>query len=404
MQSLGESASDMAAGGSPEDAAKKIVLETVMGGATGGAATVAGGAAKSVAKKILDRSADKGLDTVGKFIKREIIGRLNDGKMSTPLARAQLERAEKNVVNEVVSGPDAKEISKAVSSFTKPKDALPVVQSVIEKVDAANEEAYEAFRRAGRGRVSTAQLLERIDNQIKDAARDGNTFVSAALKGLKDDVIEIAADAGEKIGKDGRPLYIALPTLRGMITQIGHKASNALGGLEKGARAKNESLYMMRTLDIMKETMDAQAGKVAVLQDAAKEIGERNARLNGLLTIRKNLDQRIEREAGDLPGLVRGATLGQRALQGGAVGGTLATLSQLGGASPGAALGGLAVGAVGASLVPTAKLAERVRARAAIRRAQGAAPVVSKEALELATKVLSGSARSVARNRQEENP
>lgn len=204
---------------------------------------------------------------------------------ATATARKHLAKSEEGIAREVISGPQGNQVRQALSGPAK--SGMKSLDAVVDPLTDANEAAYAAFDKAGRGQVDVKLVLGGLEKQAKEAIASGK---SQTAKGIRAYAERVAADAAETEGK------LTLQQLRGLTTEAQEIAKGAIGGLNEHPSSKR----LARVAAAASKVNDAVLGVAAegdeALQAAAQSIRANNKRISPLLTGKKALEARDYKE------------------------------------------------------------------------------------------------------------
>jgi hypothetical protein len=353
-----------AAGSSEADLTKGQVPQFVRDVAVGSAVGGAVGGAGELLKKGVGWAADK----IGGSLSRRVMNEVAEGSASTTqTARKQLNKAEKNIVKEVVHGPDADDVRGAYQggSATKGQERL---APIIKKIEEKRVKAYDAFAKAGRAAVDVDAYAAMLTQAEKAVRGKGKSSVADGIRAFREKVISEAKETGG----------LTLEQLRGLTTEAQNHAASALGSLNEHTRAATLKMVERPVTAAMDKVLSNAARGVPALEKAAQQIrNEINPRLNALLTINKALARRAEKEASAKSGLVRVAERIAPSAATGAALGAMGSEDRIEGALMGAAAGS----AVRAGIPALARGIDNKITTAVIRAAQGQ-PTITRAAAE----------------------
>jgi hypothetical protein len=204
---------------------------------------------------------------------------------ATATARKHLAAAEEGIAREVISGPQGNAVRGALKGDAKA--GMGKLEEVVGPLTAANDEAYAAFEKAGRGTVDVNLVLGGLEKQAQEAIAAGK---SQTAKGIRAYAKQVAADAAESGGKLG------LKQLRGLTSEAQEIAKSAVGGLNEHASAKRLSRVSAAASKVNDAVLDVAAEGDDALKAAAQSIRANNARISPLLTGKKALKARDYKE------------------------------------------------------------------------------------------------------------
>jgi hypothetical protein len=204
---------------------------------------------------------------------------------STATARKHLAAAEEGIAREVIQGPQGDIVRQALKGEARP--GMGKLEEVVGPLTAANDEAYAAFEKAGRGTVDVNLVLGGLEKQAQEALAAGK---SQTAKGIRAFAKQVAADAAESGGKLG------LKQLRGLTSEAQEIAKSAVGGLNEHASAKKLSRVSAAASKVNDAVLDVAAEGDDALKAAAQSIRANNERISPLLTGKKALKARDYKE------------------------------------------------------------------------------------------------------------
>jgi hypothetical protein len=304
---------------------------------------------------------------------KNILNEVAEGTANTtPTGRKRLEKAGEVIAKEVIEGEDGKLVRKAYTSdAAKGREML---KPIIEKVAKRNDDAYEAFEKAGRSKVDPDLYGLFLLHAADAADKEGQTRLAAGLRQVQKNAEALAARTG---GLD-------LQQLRGFTTEVQGQASSVLGSLNEHANAKTALQVQHVATKAMDDMLSLAAAGDASLTAAANTIRGNNQRFHALLTIDDGLRLRSYKESTGEGGLVRGAKALAKGITGGGIGAAVGGDERR--------IEGAALGAAAGLLVPGARATQRGLTTLAIEGARGGLPKLA--ATEAATGLV---ARSAAR-------
>lgn len=368
-----------AAGASTEGSAGGILRDTLKGGIVGGAAGTAGALVGEGVKIVGQGRVDR--------LEKRILNEAAEGDPGSRPAnltnRRKLEKAETNIVNEVVHGPDGKAVRKAIQS--PPKEAIEQLQPIIDKVDNELDRGYSAFEKAGKATVDTGDYGNRLYQKLLQAK------TLPEKRGLE----RLINDFNELVERNqGAP--VSLRDLRAHTTSIQDIHESVLG-ITPTAAGKLKGKLSAAATEAMDDSLDAAAAGNPQLQAAAAHIRAHNQRMNALLTLKRVKTTQLGGEATGKDLLMRAA---QRAGSAVTVGGISAAAAGFDDPEKAikAGLTGAAVGALSKAPVAAARAIGRgvtTRAIEAARRAGTTklpAPSLGANAAEIAARGMSRNA------------
>ncbi len=382
----GADAAAYGAGASDADLTNGEVLkfggDVAKAGAVGLGAGAAGAGAAKVGTYLLGGKVDR--------LKQRVLNEFAEGETkTTPTQRKHLDKAGNAILEEVVQGPDAKAVrSAAAGPAAKGREKLaPIVDRVGSKID----DGYEAFDKAGRATVDSAEYADRLAKALNA------TKSLAEKRGIE----KLITDFGELVERNqGAPL--SLREVRAFTTEIQGYAASAIGGLNDHAAAKLKRRLSAVATDAMDDMLDRAAAGDKKLTAAAEQIRENNRRMHALLTVDKVLKLREAAEGSQRSAFARAADKGRDAVVGAGTAGLVSLAVDPENAIRNAGLG-LGIGAVARSLPAVARAIDRgVTTRAIEATQRGTADVRSRLAEKLGRPVASYLTRRGSRKSDEE--
>ncbi len=200
-----------------------------------------------------------------------------------------LDRAGQAIGDEVIAGPDAATVRKAVAGPAK--DGLRLLDPIVKRVLDRREAGYKAFEDAGVVGINVPDYVKRMQAAALEARKSRSPMLADAIEYAVDDLRANAA----KLNAAGAPL--GLRALRAWTTDVQGKAASAIGGLNLHQSAKLKAEVGQEVTEAMRETLRAAAGDKPALQAAADEITKANRRYYALRTLVDALDMRAQKEA-----------------------------------------------------------------------------------------------------------
>lgn len=204
---------------------------------------------------------------------------------ATATARKHLATAEEGIAREVISGPQGDAVRKALKG--EAQAGMGKLEEVVGPLTKANDEAYSAFEKAGRGTVDAKLVLDGLEKQAREALAAGK---SQTAKGIRAYAKQVAADAAESGGKLG------LKQLRGLTSEAQEIAKSAVGGLNEHASAKRLGRVSAAASKVNDAVLEVAAEGDDALKAAAQSIRDNNARISPLLVGKKALKARDYKE------------------------------------------------------------------------------------------------------------
>lgn len=349
----------------------------LIGGALGGVVGGLGEAKRAIVGRAGDRLKERILNEVAE----------TSGNRPSATTRKRLSKADENILNEVVHGPDADAVRNAYMGGAEKGRAQ--LGEILDGLGQQKDAAYEAFFQAGRSGVDPRDYLGRLEAMRKAEVVAGNTRKAKAIKAFADDVAATASETGG----------LLLPQLRQMTTQAQGHASSVLGSLHEHANAKVARQVEQAVTEAMDETLSAAAAGVPELEAAAQQIRATNQRFNALLSIDDAMKQRAFKEGSKQTGLMALAKDARQVGAGGAIVGGVAA----GGAGAAAGMAGEAL--VKHGIPAAARAIDRGITSAAIRQARsGQVPGISSAARPTSAGVSILEARRREKERAESSP
>lgn len=333
-------------------------LAGLIGGGVSAAASGIAAGAKGAYRKL--RGSD--------WLQSRIINEAAQGPLAkaSPTAQKHLDRAAEPIVEEVL-GPDGKRVRAAVLGGAK--EGRKEVAAVLDPVRQAKDDAYAAFKAAGRDSVPPDAYRAKLQAAIDDSIARGKGKQTKALKAALAEFDQQVKDGGGKID---------LVALRGFTSDVQDVAAGAVGGLNDHTAARLKAKVGAVVSKAMDQTLDEAAAGNKTLAEAAKAIRAKNRRTDALLTLDKGLKSRQPKETSGDPLLTRaGRAVGRSVAGGGALAAAGALASDDEERVGGALKWGLMGLALGAGAPALAKGADRGITGAAIRRARrGSSPAL----------------------------
>lgn len=318
-------------------------LDTAVGGALGAAAHGVGALVGKAFKpgKEAGEVVPGALERHGQeSLPRKILNEVAEGEgdiKTTPTARKHLDKAEKNIVKEVTTGPEAEMVRDAYRgpAGAGRKKLAPVIDRVGKEIDSG----YSEIENAGKHVVDSDALVSDLTEKAAEALKKGKPQQVKALKLMAQELAEMGAESGGKLD---------IRQVRGFTSEIQGRAASSLGGLNEHEGAKLKNMLSAVISERMSDILDKAVKGDAKLEEVASNIRKANGRYNALKTIDTALAQRQYKESSGVGALVKVA----KALAAPGVGGVVGAAASGNDDEVGSRLQNAAIGAVGAKALP----------------------------------------------------
>jgi hypothetical protein len=257
--------------------------------AAGTTGVVAG--AGELAKEGVKRAAGVIMKTLPRRILNEV-AEGQEGRVS-PTVGKKLDKAEKSIVKEILTSPDADAVRAAYQSGAKV--GREKLAPIIDRVGRKNDVLYGKFEKSGTDQIDLASHQQRLTKMADEARKAGRARQADAIQAFQ---AKLQGEAGTTGG-------MTLRQLRGLTTEAQEHAASVIGSINETANAKLARRVSAAATEALDDTLTATAGGNKELLRAADQIRKNNERFHALLAIDTALEFRQAKAATGRSGLVR---------------------------------------------------------------------------------------------------